>query len=473
MAHKNRALSKSAIVASWLFRGGLIVGLSAGAANATIISVGDVSPGGLGPGDATVSSILSIGAQAFTGSTAPGTLTVDNGSTLTATDTVGSPSGFDGARIFVGSGGTGQLNVNSGGTVNIATTPSSVSNNAILQISTSASAPIPASAAGSVVIDDATLNVNGGGFGGINVGVNGVGTLMVQNGGTADITASNPGAFSRLTVGVGNFGPAGSGTATVTGVGSSIQAGGFRLGRDVGASGTLNVEDGGTAMAQDFIRVGQDGGSGVAIVTGAGSVLTTAGNVTVGGTDGSTGLVVVTDSGVLNAGGVVVDAGGTLTGAGGTVNGAVTVQNGGILAPGSSPGTMIINGDLEIDTGVLELEVEGGVSDQIQVSGAVNIGPDAIINLVFDTLPVSVDIDAFFTSALPTYDSGFDGSGIFAFVSNPAQVGEAIDIFFDGAQSPLTITSQLAQTSVSAPGASVILLIGLAGLGYARRKRAA
>jgi outer membrane autotransporter protein len=66
----------------------------------------------------------------------------------------------------------------------------------------------------------------------------------------------------------------------------------------------------------------------------------------------------------------------TLMGAG-TFNGGgtLTVQNGGTLAPGNSIGTMTVNGDLNLDAGsTLEIEVNVGASDALDVNGAVTLG---------------------------------------------------------------------------------------------------
>ena len=101
-----------------------------------------------------------------------------------------------------------------------------------------------------------------------------------------------------------------------------------------------------------------------------------------------------------------VNAGGTLGGSG-IIGGDVTVANGGVLAPGSSPGTLTILGDLTLNSGsILEYELgEAGV-----VGGLLNdltlVGGDLVLDGV---LTVSV-------SAGGTYGPGvyrlisFDGA---------------------------------------------------------------
>lgn len=347
-------------------------------------------------------------------------------------------------------GASGTVNVTSGGTLNIVGVDSG-GNGALLQVGREGTA---------------TANITGG-------------TVTIDDQG---VTTGLPGGILLGGTGSGTQG-LGNGTLNIGAGGSVTSVSGFtQVGRD--GSGTLNVTGGGTldASAQTVSVVGRKAGAtGSATVSGVGSTWNAGQNLFVG-TDvsfstqtaignGGTGTVTVANGGAITAGSVVVDAGGTLTGSGGTINGNVTVQNGGLFAPGSSPGTMIINGDLVIDTGVVQLETEGGVSDEIQVSGTVTIGQNAIIELVFDVLPAGpVDIDDFFTASVPAYDGDFDGSGILAFVTDPVFVGQNIDVFFGDLLSPVSITTQQAVAAVSAPGAIVLLLAGFASIVRLRRR---
>ncbi len=57
----------------------------------------------------------------------------------------------------------------------------------------------------------------------------------------------------------------------------------------------------------------------------------------------------------------------------GTITGNV-VLNGGTIAPGNSPGTMTVDGDLTLNSGFLELEIATGSEDHFDVSGNVFLG---------------------------------------------------------------------------------------------------
>lgn len=405
---------------------------------------------GSGTVNVSDSGQLAAGSRIQVGRSGNGTLNIGDNPATGAVETGGAASSTL-LTVGVFAGSTGTVNVTSAGGLNLLGSDGG-GNGALLQVGREGTGVVNVSG-GTVLIDDqgtSTANPSGILLGGTGTGTQGIadGTLNIGAGGT--VTALN---------------------------------GITQVGRD--AAGTLNITGGGVldAANQTVSAVGRKtGATGAATVSGAGSTWNAGQNLFIGtdvdfGTqtaigNGGTGTVTVAAGGTINSGNIVVDGGGTLTGSGGTINGNVTIQNGGLFAPGSSPGTMIINGDLIIDTGVLELETEGGISDQIDVSGTVSIGANAIVNLVFDVLPsVPVDIDSFFTDALPSYDPGFDGTGIFAFVTNPAQVGLAIDVFFGGGQSPLSITAQLSQAAaVSAPGAVLCLLMGTVVMAARRRR---
>ncbi|MEQ8900066.1 MAG: VPLPA-CTERM sorting domain-containing protein [Roseovarius sp.] len=84
-----------------------------------------------------------------------------------------------------------------------------------------------------------------------------------------------------------------------------------------------------------------------------------------------TGFLVVESGGRVEATNIRVNDGGVLSGDGGTVA-ANVILNGGTIAPGASPGTMTIEGNLEVLNGLLEFEVGGtdaGTFDQLFVTG--------------------------------------------------------------------------------------------------------
>ena len=104
------------------------------------------------------------------------------------------------------------------------------------------------------------------------------------------------------------------------------------------------------------------------------------------------GLVEVCDGGEINADlGVDVMDGGVLQG-NGLVNGNVFVgvtnpavfEEGGTIQGGCSVGTLSINGDLNLDAGVIVVEAEGSAQfDVLDVSGSANIGPNSVVRFAF------------------------------------------------------------------------------------------
>lgn len=95
--------------------------------------------------------------------------------------------------------------------------------------------------------------------------------------------------------------------------------------------------------------------------------------------------------GALNAAnGIRVGSGATLLG-NGTISGAVTVQAGGTVAPGPGAETLIVNGNLALETGGnLNINWNGTAADsfdQLIVQGAVDLGNSSNLNLVFGLVP--------------------------------------------------------------------------------------
>ncbi|MEJ1971395.1 MAG: autotransporter-associated beta strand repeat-containing protein [Lacunisphaera sp.] len=85
-----------------------------------------------------------------------------------------------------------------------------------------------------------------------------------------------------------------TGEVLVTGAGSVLHAGGFMLGMQPTATGTVTVEAGGTVVSHDIIYVGT-GGTGTLNVTGAGTNLN-AGAITVGLDGGEGTLTIAADA---------------------------------------------------------------------------------------------------------------------------------------------------------------------------------
>ncbi len=211
-----------------------------------------------------------------------------------------------------------------------------------------------------------TLSGNGTYTGGTAISA---GTLQLGDGGTSGSIAGDIDDDARLVLdrsdvwtlagaisGSGSVTQAGTGTVVLTADssyqgGTTISAGTLQLG-DGGASGSIagDVVDNGTLAFNRSDAVVFDGkisgngnvkqiGSGLTDLTGDSSAFT-------GATTVSNGTLAV--DGTLG-GTLSVLAGGTLAGTGAV--GTTTVAAGGVMAPGHSPGTLHVNGDLTFDAG--------------------------------------------------------------------------------------------------------------------------
>ncbi|MET3653824.1 autotransporter outer membrane beta-barrel domain-containing protein [Dyella japonica] len=129
-----------------------------------------------------------------------------------------------------------------------------------------------------------------------------------------------------------------------------------------------------------------DGGHGFALEKiGAGTLTLTGANSYTGGTLVSTGTLRVNGNQGAATGLTSVASGATLGGSG-TIGGSVVIDNGGILAPGNSPGTLTINGDLTLNAGSLinyelgQANVAGGSFNDLASVGG-NLVLDGTLNV--------------------------------------------------------------------------------------------
>ncbi|RZN16829.1 autotransporter outer membrane beta-barrel domain-containing protein, partial [Bradyrhizobium sp. Leo121] len=163
------------------------------------------------------------------------------------------------------------------------------------------------------------------------------------------------------------------GTGGLTMAGGTLNVGGFdlrlpylqgsagRISNNVAGSATLSVGSG------SFKGYLEDGVGRLSLVKETSGTLTLEGNSAyTGSTLVNEGKLVVNGS-IASSSGVTVAAGARLGGSGAL---PTTVVNGGILAPGNSPGTLTVNGNLTLGAGsVYEAEIQGAVSDRINVTG--------------------------------------------------------------------------------------------------------
>ena len=327
------------------------------------------------------SSILNVGSQ-----TSEGSLVIQNNSQFIV-------DGGRNPRLFLGRAGNGIANINSGGML-IIRDLDGVGENSGIQIGGTFNDP---GGIGTLNIADSNSRISiidDGSF--INVGSNGgVGTLNVNNGASVELQGGSE--FAAILIGRRNAqGDMTIDNATVT-LEVTAAADEFSafvgVGRESNSPGTLTIQNGGTF---ELIDPDNEGGgligsaidaNGIVLIDGTNSLLDANSFLGVGlaireGTgfgspafmDAGTGVLTLANNGEVRANQIQIGTPGTLQGHG-LVTGNV-INKGGTVAPGSSPGTLTIDGDYRQASGVLEIEIAGlnpGQFDLLDVSGNIDI----------------------------------------------------------------------------------------------------
>ena len=128
------------------------------------------------------------------------------------------------------------------------------------------------------------------------------------------------------------------------------------------------------------------GAGGTLEKTGAGTLTLSANNTYTGATTIAAGTLLVNGNQSAAVGAVTVDLGATLAGSG-TIGGAVSILGGGIVAPGTSPGTLTVANSFSLaDASILSFElaaqnttIGGGINDLI--TGVTDLTLDGILNI--------------------------------------------------------------------------------------------
>ena len=256
--------------------------------------------------------------------------------------------------------------------------------------------------------------------------------LIIGDGSTGSMKISNGGALSDMNVRIGG---SGTGTVSITGTDSLLDINELTVGYR--GNGTLSVSDGGVITSpsgyigyhensigrvivsgsssswtnSEDIVVGRAGSGLLSIINGAS--VTTSG-LSIGSLENGSGIVLVNGGGSLldveselrmgskAPGALIVSKNGTVKvkdfnifkngflGGNGKVE-SDNIINHGAIGPGSSIGTLTIEGDLDFEPGsVLEIEVDNqGNNDLLKVNGAVTINGgevNAVVNSPSSTI---------------------------------------------------------------------------------------
>ncbi|MCP4565836.1 MAG: autotransporter domain-containing protein [Bosea sp.] len=291
----------------------------------------------------------------FVGDSGTGTLTIENGGSVSTSETsVGWRTGGIGTvtvtgagsawtnsgLLYVGYEGTGTLAIENGGTV----TSGSLT---YIGRSSGSTGSVTVTGAGSTWTNNDTLAV----------GSSGTGTLIIEDGGTV----SNARGFVGWQTG-------GTGTVTVTGAGSTWTNTDL-LGVGYFGTGTLIIENGGTVSNTDAFVGDKAGSTGSVTVTGGGSTWTNSRQLHVGYE--GTGTLTIADGGKVSntVGYVGVGAGSTstvtVTGLGSTWTNSAELYVG-----GSGTGTLTIAGGGKVSSTVGYVGHASGSTGTVTVTGA-------------------------------------------------------------------------------------------------------
>jgi fibronectin-binding autotransporter adhesin len=195
-----------------------------------------------------------------------------------------------------------------------------------------------------------------------------------------------------------------AGSVTLNGGGNSFTIGaGSSVTGPVTANGIddlLVLATGGTDAAPQELRLA--GFTGFERTRQDSGTLALSADFTTGALTIAGGRFIGRTGSVINAGSILVK--GATFGSAGTVNGNIAVQ--GTLSPGSSPGTMIVNGNVALAGSSTTLfEMTPTVSDALIVKGTLSIAPGATLRITGDR-PLTPGV----TYELITATSGIVGS---------------------------------------------------------------
>lgn len=326
-----------------------------------------------------------------------GLLRVQNGGKVGSTTNhiqIGLATNSNGTAIVTGAGSelnsNSQLQVGVNGTGTLAIQDGSrAASNGIAYIGTNANST------GTVLVDGAGSALSSGST--LRVGNSGTGTLTVSRGGLAQSTGILHIAFNNNSTGTLNIGAAEGDAPAAAGI---IDAPSIAFGAGTGRI-VFNHTNTDYQFATDMTGNGTlDFLSGATVLTGDGSLFT--GTAAVNG-----GTLRV--NGILSAVGTTVENGGRFGGTG-TI-GDLIVDNGGTLAPGNSIGTVNVANAVFNPGAVYEVELNAaGQSDLLNASGTVTVNggharviphPDYALGTPYTIITAAGGVAGTFEGVLP------------------------------------------------------------------------
>jgi len=175
-----------------------------------------------------------------------------------------------------------------------------------------------------------------------------------------------------------------------------------------------------------------------------------------------TGTLTVRSGGTVEAQQINIYDGGLLNGDGGTVIGNIFLD-GGTIAPGDSPGTLTVLGNADLADGLLQIEIDGSLHDVFEVVGDISLGSDLEIELIFGFDPdgMQFDLTDFLVGSIT--DNQFDAATNLRVTGAPADATFSV---FDFNGQEITFG-----TATAIPEPSTAALGTLALVGLIRRRR--
>ena len=358
-----------------------------GTANVTISNGGNLTVIGSRANPATDSSLPFIGMSGAAGATS--TMTVTTGGSVR----IGGDSGVINVGGSPGGiGGNASLNITAGGTV------SGLGTNGLVFMrvgQNQATGTVNVSGAGSQLVVAGVGGVNTQGLEGVGgllqVGSNrgnggGTGTLNVTNGGSVLISDNGQAAVTGLGLQLAS-GTGSTGTATVSGAGSSIVVSSTGGGTEAphvligqGGSGQMTISGGASVSVQaagqqrNFIVGNSSSGSGTLNVTTGGQI--SASRFAVADVAGSSGVATI-DASTVNLDGVNFFNGSPFgasvrVGRGTGANGVLNLQNGAVINIDNSivNASVILGGTNALEAGTGTLNMSGASSINFTGSAA-------------------------------------------------------------------------------------------------------